>query len=100
MSFFDLILNEIYLTFIYYIVFCLISDLANNEISGALDDLTGTFVGLHSLTQLNLDSNRIKSISRHAFDGLTSLKQLQLSNNDVTSVQDNAFASLKNLETM
>jgi Leucine-rich repeat (LRR) protein len=72
--------------------------LDHNEISGALDDSSGTFIGLSSLIQLNLDSNRIKSVGRHAFDGLTSVKQLYLSNNDISSIQDNAFGTLKNLE--
>jgi Leucine-rich repeat (LRR) protein len=75
-------------------------ELDNNELSGILEDSAGTFSALTSLTQLSLSSNKIKSITKRAFDGLGSLEQLFLLDNNITSVQDNAFACLKILQEM
>lgn len=81
-----------------FIVRC--RELDNNELSGILDDSVGIFTALTSLSQLSLSSNRIKSITKRAFEGLGSLEQLFLLDNNITSVQDNAFSSLKNLQEM
>ena len=65
-----------------------------------LDESSPLFIGLSSLSSLDLAANQIKSLSRHAFDGLDSLRHLDMTGNNISSLQDETFTQLRNLHTM
>lgn len=71
-----------------------------NEISWAMEDMSGAFRGLTGLTKLGLRANAIRSIAVHAFAGLPRLRQLHLEDNDITLIQENAFETLRNLRDL
>lgn len=75
-------------------------ELSHNEISWAIEDSSGVFDGLVSLTRLSLDSNQIKSLSKQTFVGLAQLRLLRLVENPITSIQSNAFEPLKDLNEL
>uniref|UniRef100_A0A2K6GMW2 Leucine rich repeats and immunoglobulin like domains 1 n=1 Tax=Propithecus coquereli TaxID=379532 RepID=A0A2K6GMW2_PROCO len=95
-------------------------DLDHNEISGTIEDTSGAFTGLDSLSKLPLlepsqpaclDSspgprcltlfgNKIKSVAKRAFSGLEGLEHLNLGENAIRSVQFDAFAKMKNLKEL
>uniref|UniRef100_A0A8C2K562 Leucine-rich repeats and immunoglobulin-like domains 2 n=1 Tax=Cyprinus carpio TaxID=7962 RepID=A0A8C2K562_CYPCA len=55
-------------------------DIRNNEISLAIEDLVGMFVGLKRLNSLVLQNNKIRTITKRAFEGLLELEHFILSN--------------------
>lgn len=75
-------------------------DLGHNEISGTIEDTSGAFTGLDSLSKLSLSGNKIKSVAKRAFSGLDSLEHLNLGENAIRSVQFDAFAKMKNLKEL
>ena len=79
---------------------CECRKLSNNKLSSVLDESSPLFIGLSSLSSLDLAANQIKSLSRHAFDGLDSLRHLDLTGNNISSLQDETFTQLRNLHTM
>uniref|UniRef100_A0A8C1DNF8 Leucine-rich repeats and immunoglobulin-like domains 2 n=1 Tax=Cyprinus carpio carpio TaxID=630221 RepID=A0A8C1DNF8_CYPCA len=70
-------------------------DIRNNEISLAIEDLVGMFVGLKRLNSLVLQNNKIRSITKRAFEGLMELEHLDLSKNGIMSIHPEAFTHLK-----
>ncbi|XP_059426550.1 leucine-rich repeats and immunoglobulin-like domains protein 2 [Carassius carassius] len=70
-------------------------DIRNNEISLAIEDLVGMFVGLKRLNSLVLQNNKIRSITKRAFEGLMELEHLDLSKNGIISIHPDAFTHLK-----
>ncbi|XP_004676611.1 PREDICTED: leucine-rich repeats and immunoglobulin-like domains protein 1 [Condylura cristata] len=77
-----------------------ILDLDHNEISGTIEDTSGAFTGLESLSKLTLFGNKIKSVAKRAFSGLEGLEHLNLGENAIRSVQFDAFAKMKNLKEL
>ncbi|XP_049496814.1 leucine-rich repeats and immunoglobulin-like domains protein 1 [Panthera uncia] len=75
-------------------------DLDHNEISGTIEDTSGAFTGLESLSKLTLFGNKIKSVAKRAFSGLEGLEHLNLGENAVRSVQSDAFVKMKNLKEL
>ncbi|GAB5568210.1 leucine-rich repeats and immunoglobulin-like domains protein 1 [Prionailurus iriomotensis] len=103
-------------------------DLDHNEISGTIEDTSGAFTGLDSLSKLQfarqalgqdsgcapgaeallsgaclartLFGNKIKSVAKRAFSGLEGLEHLNLGENAVRSVQSDAFVKMKNLKEL
>nr|XP_020752212.1 leucine-rich repeats and immunoglobulin-like domains protein 1 isoform X3 [Odocoileus virginianus texanus] len=75
-------------------------DLDHNEISGTIEDTSGAFTGLDSLSKLTLFGNKIKSVAKKAFSGLEGLEQLNLGENAIRSVQFDAFVKMKNLKEL
>ncbi|KAL2803566.1 leucine-rich repeats and immunoglobulin-like domains protein 1 isoform 1 precursor [Daubentonia madagascariensis] len=75
-------------------------DLDHNEISGTIEDTSGAFVGLDSLSKLTLFGNKIKSVAKRAFSGLEGLEHLNLGENAIRSVQFDAFVKMKNLKEL
>jgi Leucine-rich repeat (LRR) protein len=57
-----------------------------------------TFNGLINLTQINLDSNRLKCLKSDLFSGLVRLKEIHLYNNQLEFIQGTQFNGLINLE--
>uniref|UniRef100_A0A8C1ZWA3 Leucine-rich repeats and immunoglobulin-like domains 2 n=1 Tax=Cyprinus carpio TaxID=7962 RepID=A0A8C1ZWA3_CYPCA len=70
-------------------------DIRNNEISLAIEDLVGMFVGLKRLNSLVLQNNKIRTITKRAFEGLLELEHLDLSKNGIMSIHPEAFTLLK-----
>uniref|UniRef100_A0A8C1ZWF2 Leucine-rich repeats and immunoglobulin-like domains 2 n=1 Tax=Cyprinus carpio TaxID=7962 RepID=A0A8C1ZWF2_CYPCA len=56
-------------------------DIRNNEISLAIEDLVGMFVGLKRLNSLVLQNNKIRTITKRAFEGLLELEHLCILSN-------------------
>ncbi|XP_037348275.1 leucine-rich repeats and immunoglobulin-like domains protein 1 isoform X2 [Talpa occidentalis] len=77
-----------------------ILDLDHNEISGTIEDTSGAFTGLESLSKLTLFGNKIKSVAKRAFSGLEGLEHLNLGDNAIRSVQFDAFVKMKNLKEL
>ncbi|XP_057561071.1 leucine-rich repeats and immunoglobulin-like domains protein 1 isoform X2 [Hippopotamus amphibius kiboko] len=77
-----------------------ILDLDHNEISGTIEDTSGAFTGLDSLSKLTLFGNKIKSVAKRAFSGLEGLEHLNLGENAIRSVQFDAFVKMKNLKEL
>ncbi|XP_006865710.1 PREDICTED: leucine-rich repeats and immunoglobulin-like domains protein 1 [Chrysochloris asiatica] len=77
-----------------------ILDLDHNEISGTIEDTSGAFTGLDSLSKLTLFGNKIKSVAKRAFSGLEGLEHLNLGENAIRSVQLDAFVKMKNLKEL
>uniref|UniRef100_A0A8C0SF88 Ig-like domain-containing protein n=1 Tax=Canis lupus familiaris TaxID=9615 RepID=A0A8C0SF88_CANLF len=75
-------------------------DLDHNEISGTIEDTSGAFTGLDSLSKLTLFGNKIKSVAKRAFSGLEGLEHLNLGENAIRSVQSDAFVKMKNLKEL
>ncbi|XP_012329179.2 leucine-rich repeats and immunoglobulin-like domains protein 1 isoform X3 [Aotus nancymaae] len=100
-------------------------DLDHNEISGTIEDTSGAFSGLDSLSKLSLllepspsadcssppqpqmsaggrslFGNKIKSVAKRAFSGLEGLEHLNLGGNAIRSVQFDAFVKMKNLKEL
>lgn len=75
-------------------------ELNSNEISWSMEDVSGLFRGLNSLTKLSLKFNSIRSIAVYAFSGLPKLRNLYLEENDITSIQENAFETLRDLRDL
>ncbi|XP_020752213.2 leucine-rich repeats and immunoglobulin-like domains protein 1 isoform X5 [Odocoileus virginianus] len=75
-------------------------DLDHNEISGTIEDTSGAFTGLDSLSKLTLFGNKIKSVAKKAFSGLEGLELLNLGENAIRSVQFDAFVKMKNLKEL
>lgn len=75
-------------------------DLDHNEISGTIEDTSGAFTGLESLSKLTLFGNKIKSVAKRAFSGLESLEHLNLGENAIRSIQFDAFVKMKNLKEL
>ncbi|ELW47069.1 Leucine-rich repeats and immunoglobulin-like domains protein 1 [Tupaia chinensis] len=75
-------------------------DLDHNEISGTIEDTSGAFAGLDSLSKLTLFGNKIKSVAKRAFSGLEGLEHLNLAENAIRSVQFDAFVKMKNLKEL
>ncbi|XP_077979045.1 uncharacterized protein LOC144434291 isoform X2 [Glandiceps talaboti] len=75
-------------------------ELNENELSWNIEDTTGTFLGLESLTKLGLRNNKIRSIQKKAFIGLTQLESLNLSGNKLTSIQKDSFGETPNLKNL
>ncbi|XP_015198250.2 leucine-rich repeats and immunoglobulin-like domains protein 2 isoform X1 [Lepisosteus oculatus] len=70
-------------------------DLRNNEISWAIEDSVGIFVGMKKLNTIVLQRNKIKSITKKAFDGLEALEHIDLSKNSIMSIHPEAFSHLR-----
>uniref|UniRef100_A0A671S555 Leucine-rich repeats and immunoglobulin-like domains protein 2 n=1 Tax=Sinocyclocheilus anshuiensis TaxID=1608454 RepID=A0A671S555_9TELE len=70
-------------------------DIRNNEISLAIEDFVGMFVGLKRLNSLVLQNNKIRTITKRAFEGLMELEHLDLSKNGIMSIHPDAFTHLK-----
>ena len=62
-----------------------------NELSWTLEELTGAFSGLASLTRLGLAHNHIRSVAARAFNSLEALRQLHLEDNPLTAIHADAF---------
>ncbi|XP_004372826.1 leucine-rich repeats and immunoglobulin-like domains protein 1 [Trichechus manatus latirostris] len=75
-------------------------DLDHNEISGTIEDTSGAFTGLDSLSKLTLFGNKIKSVAKRAFSGLEGLEHLNLGANAIRSIQFDAFVKMKNLKEL
>ncbi|XP_047388047.1 leucine-rich repeats and immunoglobulin-like domains protein 1 [Sciurus carolinensis] len=75
-------------------------DLDHNEISGTIEDTSGAFAGLDSLSKLTLFGNKIKSVAKRAFSGLDGLEHLDLGENAIRSVQLDAFIKMRNLKEL
>ncbi|XP_008586400.1 PREDICTED: leucine-rich repeats and immunoglobulin-like domains protein 1 [Galeopterus variegatus] len=75
-------------------------DLDHNEIAGTVEDTSGAFSGLDSLSKLTLFGNKIKSVAKRAFSGLEGLEHLNLGENAIRSVQFDAFVKMKNLKEL
>uniref|UniRef100_A0A8D1UNM1 Leucine rich repeats and immunoglobulin like domains 1 n=1 Tax=Sus scrofa TaxID=9823 RepID=A0A8D1UNM1_PIG len=75
-------------------------ELDHNEISGTIEDTSGAFTGLDSLSKLTLFGNKIKSVAKRAFSGLEGLEHLNLGENAIRSVQFDAFVKMKNLKEL
>ena len=58
------------------------------------------FVGLPSLTLLDLSRNIISDISQGAFNGLNSIQAMHLWGNNLTTIDENAFQGLENLNNL
>ncbi|XP_060897096.1 leucine-rich repeats and immunoglobulin-like domains protein 2 [Labrus mixtus] len=70
-------------------------DIRNNEISWAIEDSIGLFDGMKKLNTLILQRNKIKSITKKAFEGLDELEHLDLSNNGIMSIHPEALSHMK-----
>ncbi|XP_043978128.1 leucine-rich repeats and immunoglobulin-like domains protein 2 isoform X2 [Gambusia affinis] len=70
-------------------------DIRNNEISWAIEDSIAVFNGMKKLTTLNLQRNKIKSITQKAFEGLDELKELDLGKNGIMSIHPEALSHLE-----
>ncbi|KAK1796464.1 hypothetical protein P4O66_009511, partial [Electrophorus voltai] len=70
-------------------------DIRNNDISLAIEDLVGMFVGMKKLNTLILQKNKIRTITKRAFEGLEELEHLDLSKNRLMSLHPDAFSHLK-----
>uniref|UniRef100_A0AAY4DI14 Ig-like domain-containing protein n=1 Tax=Denticeps clupeoides TaxID=299321 RepID=A0AAY4DI14_9TELE len=70
-------------------------NICNNEISLAIEDSVGVFVGMKALNTLVLQKNKIRSITSKAFEGLSELQHLDLSKNRIMSIHPNAFSHMK-----
>jgi Leucine-rich repeat (LRR) protein len=55
------------------------------------------FSSENSLTQLDLNGNRIMNITVNQMKNLYKLKKLELSNNNISFIEDNSFANLSDL---
>uniref|UniRef100_A0A8C5ZMS4 Leucine rich repeats and immunoglobulin like domains 1 n=1 Tax=Marmota marmota marmota TaxID=9994 RepID=A0A8C5ZMS4_MARMA len=77
-----------------------ILDLDHNEISGTIEDTSGAFTGLDSLSKLTLFGNKIKSVAKRAFSGLEGLEHLDLGENAIRSVQLDTFIKMRNLKEL
>ncbi|CAI9729892.1 leucine-rich repeats and immunoglobulin-like domains protein 3 isoform X2 [Octopus vulgaris] len=77
-----------------------IFQLNHNEISSAVEDIDGAFAGLHRLTQLDLNGNKIKSLAKRSFIGLQNLEHLFLLENHIASILENAFEPLHLLKEL
>lgn len=66
-------------------------DLSSNSISATIEDSYGPFAALTQLDYFNVNDNHIKAINKNAFLGLISLTRLDLSRNNITTIQDGAF---------
>jgi Leucine-rich repeat (LRR) protein len=55
---------------------------------------------MNKLINLDLSTNKIRSIEPDAFNGLPALKSMNVSNNLLNSMQHKLFVNLKNLETL
>ncbi|KAM5279951.1 leucine-rich repeats and immunoglobulin-like domains protein 1 [Ctenodactylus gundi] len=77
-----------------------ILDLDHNEISGTVEDTSGAFAGLDSLSRLTVFGNKIKSVAKRAFSGLEGLEHLNLGDNAIRSVQFDAFVKMRNLKEL
>ncbi|XP_017553323.1 leucine-rich repeats and immunoglobulin-like domains protein 2 [Pygocentrus nattereri] len=70
-------------------------DIRNNDISLAIEDAFGIFMGMKKLNTLVLQKNKIRTITKRAFEGLGELERLDLSKNRIMSVHPDAFSQLK-----
>ncbi|XP_054990190.1 leucine-rich repeats and immunoglobulin-like domains protein 1 isoform X2 [Sorex araneus] len=75
-------------------------DLDHNDISGTVEDTSGAFTGLESLSRLTLFGNKIKSVAKRAFSGLEGLEHLNLGENAIRSIQFDAFVKMKSLREL
>ncbi|KAG7494683.1 leucine-rich repeats and immunoglobulin-like domains protein 2 [Solea senegalensis] len=70
-------------------------DIRNNEISWAIEDSIGLFDGMKKLNTIILQRNKIKSITKKAFEGLEELEHLDLSKNGIMSIHPEALSHMK-----
>ncbi|KAM9800279.1 leucine-rich repeats and immunoglobulin-like domains protein 2 isoform X2 [Syngnathus typhle] len=70
-------------------------DIHNNEISWAIEDSICLFDGMKKLNTLILQRNKIKSITKKAFEGLDELEHLDLGSNDIMSIHPEALQHTK-----
>ncbi|XP_053724937.1 leucine-rich repeats and immunoglobulin-like domains protein 2 [Synchiropus splendidus] len=70
-------------------------DIRNNVISWAIEDSIGVFEGMKKLSTLNLQHNKIKSITKKAFEGLDEMEHLDLSRNGIMSIHPESLTHLK-----
>ncbi|XP_029550213.1 leucine-rich repeats and immunoglobulin-like domains protein 2 isoform X1 [Salmo trutta] len=70
-------------------------DIRDNEISWAIEDSIGVFVGMKKLNTLILQQNKIKSITKKAFEGLEELEHLDLSKNGIMSIHPDSLSHMK-----
>ncbi|XP_077459063.1 leucine-rich repeats and immunoglobulin-like domains protein 2 [Stigmatopora argus] len=70
-------------------------DIHSNEISWAIEDSICVFDGMKKLNTLNLQQNKIKSITKKAFEGLEELEHLDLGKNDIMSIHPEALLHTK-----
>ncbi|XP_057702379.1 leucine-rich repeats and immunoglobulin-like domains protein 2 [Corythoichthys intestinalis] len=70
-------------------------DIHSNEISWAIEDSICVFDGMKKLNTLNLQQNKIKSITKKAFEGLDELEHLDLGKNDIMSIHPEALLHTK-----
>lgn len=75
-------------------------DLDHNDISGTIEDSSGAFTGLDSLSRLSLFGNKIKSVAKRAFSGLEGLEHLNLGENAIRSIHFDAFVKMKSLREL
>nr|CAB3263486.1 leucine-rich repeats and immunoglobulin-like domains protein 3 [Phallusia mammillata] len=74
--------------------------LARNRISSSVEDIDGAFHGLSALQVLNLNDNKIRSLSADVLRGAENIHTLDLRRNNVTSVQNNTFVDVTNLSSL
>uniref|UniRef100_A0A8C6V195 Leucine-rich repeats and immunoglobulin-like domains 2 n=1 Tax=Neogobius melanostomus TaxID=47308 RepID=A0A8C6V195_9GOBI len=71
-------------------------DIRNNEISWAIEDSIGVFEGMKKLNTLILQRNKIKSITKKAFEGPRNLSTCEdLSKNEIMSIHPEALSHVK-----
>ncbi|KAI7807735.1 leucine-rich repeats and immunoglobulin-like domains protein 2 [Triplophysa rosa] len=70
-------------------------DIRNNEISLAIEDSIAMFGSLKRLNSLVLQNNKIRTITKRAFEGPMELEHLDLSKNGIISIHPDAFSHLK-----
>lgn len=75
-------------------------NLAHNQLESVLDEESGSRRLPSSITDLNLESNRIKHIKANTFAGLSNLKYLNLENNQIAQIDEQAFSHLTRLTTL
>lgn len=74
-------------------------NLAHNQLESVLDQ-NGNRLLPTSISDLNLESNRLKHVTASTFAGLSNLKYLNLENNQIAQIDEQAFAHLTRLSTL
>lgn len=74
-------------------------NLANNQLE-SLSSEDGARLLPASISDLNLENNRLKHIDASTFAGLDNLKYLNLENNQIAQIDEQAFAHLTRLSTL
>lgn len=74
-------------------------NLASNQLESLLSE-SGRPLLPGSISDLNLENNRLKHIKSNTFAGLSNLKYLSLENNQIMQIDEQSFAHLTRLSTL